>query len=554
MKGSICQGNCGSYQLNTRLGSGGFGQTWEATITDVKKSNGWLVKSRPRQGDRVVIKWANLQERYSPAENRAFLQDVNSAINSELSALSRLAGLRCVARVYDYGLIDLTLGDGSPQGAIFLVEEFLDGKRFDTHLLETFGRVAGEVRTFDGIEDPGPFLNLATSLAAAVREIHHLGVIHGDIWQENIMVMDSDELRFFDLGASAVRDTAFLRPDTLARQRSDTYCAPERRRGERHGRRSDIYSLGGLFYFMATGKHPPDPIPDIDQLKNTIVATMNASNPHLLISNCGIADIIARCLRYNKDQRIRDADALLGELRLFSFSDLLGSDRDASQDCVKCLLGEGKTTDSLFSRMLKMDAARLKSRADGMRRGILEVSGDHEDLVLGMSAYLSVLNEQDAFLARTTPRFWKTENMGINGRFLSMVTILAQRGIKVKHLMLVCESDRTDPEHRRILEAHLAAMRQVGTSIKGELQFRCKVVSADDRERLTRETRWECCYAISKNEIKVLQPVYDRTDILRTVRFVRQEPITSEQVLRNMEKELFEAISLASWLRGNDSG
>ncbi len=551
MEGKMCRGNKAAYQIETLLGSGGFGQAWKATVTNVEKANNWLVEPGPTQGTPIVIKWANLQKQYSAAENRVFLQDVNSAINSELSVLKLLTGLTCVARVYDYGHIDLELSDGSPQAAIFLIEELLVGTRFDEYLLEKFGGGVGEDRTFTGIEDSSTFLEHAIRLATAVREIHHRGVIHGDIWQENIMVMvGSGELRFFDLGASAIRDTAFLRPDTLARQRSDKFCAPERRLGERHGRRSDIYSLGGLFYFMATGKLPPPAIADIDELKNTIVSDIEGSNRRLLVSNCGIADVIARCMRYNKDQRIRDADALLNELRLFSFSDSHGGDQDqADRDCLACLLDKGNRIDSLFARMLKMDAARLESRADDMKRGILEVSGDHEDLVIGMSTYLSVLDKQDSFLARTTPRFWKTENMGINGRFLSMIKLMAQRGTKVKHLMLVCESDRTDPEHRRILEAHLATMKHVGNSIKGELKFLCKVVSADIRQSVIREKHWECCYAISQNVVKALQPVYDSNEILRTVRFVRQEPATSERIINDMEKELSEAIPLASWLR-----
>jgi hypothetical protein len=260
-------------------------------------------------------------------------------------------------------------------------------------------------------------------------------------------------------------------------------------------------------------------------------------------------------MRYNKDQRIRDADALLNELRLFSFSDSYeGVQSQSFQKCVACLLGEGTRVDSLFSRMLKVDVARLQSRADDMRRGTIEVSGNHEDLVLGMSAYLSVLGEEDCFLARTTPRFWKTENMGINGRFLSMVKLVVQRGARVEQLMLVCDSDRTEPEQRRMLEAHLIAMKQMESSINGSLQFFCKPVSADDRQRVIRERRWECCYTISKNEIKALQPVYDTNDTLRTVRFIRQEPVTSSRLLQDMEKEVSKGIPLMNWLQGIGSG
>ncbi|MCG7853714.1 MAG: protein kinase, partial [Methanosarcinaceae archaeon] len=373
------------------------------------------------------------------------------------------------------------------------------------------------------------------------------GVIHGDIWQNNIMVTRTDdlELRFFDLGASARRDTILLRPDALAARRSDKYCAPERRLGERHGRRSDIYSLGGLFYFMACGQSPPDSISNIDSLKNTIVLGIEKTNPSLLESNCGIADIIARCMRESKDQRIRDADTLLNEIRLFSFTECK-EENQRIHKCVTCLLSNQMKSfkiDSLFSRMLEIDASHFISRADDMLRGILEVSGDHENLVLGMSAYLSVLGNGDSFYAKTTPRFWAEGNMGINGRFLSMVKLVARRGANVKLIMLVCDTDRTIPEYRRILEAHLKATKKVET-----LQFYCKVVSADERQKIMRNARWECCYAISEDQIKGLQPVFDENDILRTIRFIQQEISILPRVKNEMEKELAKATPLTKWM------
>ena len=533
------QGRKGTYQLEKILAKGGFGQTWKAKVTRVKRSEEWLVKPGPKVNDTVIIKWANIQDNYAPSENLDFLEKVNATINKELSTLEKLSDLDCVARIYDTGQIILQLPDGSIQASIFLVEQYLSGKMFDKHLLQKFGIGVSKEKQFSGISNADLFLEYAGQLTSVVRDIHYRGVIHGDIWQNNIIVKKQGDTRKYcliDFGSSAIRNTAALKPDSLARERRDNYVAPERKNGERHGRRSDIYSLGGLFYFMATGQDPPAPISEKEQLKNTIVADMEKYNKALIESNCGIADIIARCLRYYKDERIRDADALLNEIRLFSFSDTYlrhngfnnvdsgdGSDEQEEKDCARCLLGKDCDNDNLFTRKLRMDCVAFKSRAQDMKRGILEISGDHEEIVLGMSAFLSVLVEGDIFLVKSTPRFWKTENMGVNGRFLSMVKLAAQRGVEVKSIMLVCENDRIVAENRNISEAHLTAMRQLKKSTGNiNLHFYCLPVSADEQHTQMREKKWETCYVISQDRVKAVQPVFDQKDILQTVRFIRE--------------------------------
>lgn len=550
------------YQLIEPLGEGVFGQACAAKIVRIHKTGNWLIDSKPRRTDKVVIKFANIQKEFSPSENQAFLKDVNDTINSDHSALQKLAGLSCVARIYDIGMIKVKLSNHLICETIFLVEEFLQGTRFDDYLLLKFGKSDNASHVFSGISDQQEFFDYALRLTYSLREIHHRGIIHGDIWQKNIMVMDDGSFEFIDFGASAFRDNLFLRADRLARRRNDAAVAPERRLGDRHGRRSDIYSMGYLFYFMCTGQHAPQDIPDIDELKDTIVAGIEKHNPKLLEENPGIADIIARCRRHNKDSRTRDADALLNELRLFSFADHKSRcATDPAQRCVKHLLcksKEGKISiGPLFPNMLRMDAARLRSRAEDMKRGVLELSGDHEELVMGMSTYLSLLGEKDTLLARLTPRFWSERNMGVNGRFLSMVKLVAQRGANLKHLLLVCDGDRDDMDIRRMLEEHLRVANQLSKSGHGGFHFHCKPVTAEQRTRFIKERDWEHCLAISEDTVMAVRPVYDNKDILRTVRFVKvasDSKTTAERHKKEMEIELDTAPSLESWLRRTQTG
>jgi hypothetical protein len=92
-------------------------------------------------------------------------------------------------------------------------------------------------------------------------------------------------------------------------------------------------------------------------------------------------------------------------------------------------------------------------------------------------------------------------------------------------------------------------MNEVSGLVKGELKFLCKPVSAEDRDQVMKGQGWETCYAITGGEVMAVQPVYDRNNVLRTVRFVRDDASTTERRIEEMERELSSALSLESWLR-----
>jgi serine/threonine-protein kinase len=94
--------------------------------------------------------------------------------------------------------------------------------------------------------------------------MHKHGVVHRDLKPENIMVDDQDRIKLIDFGIAMKEDarriTFVEMSPTLG---TPDYISPEQVKGQRGDQRSDIYSLGVMFYEMLTGEPPysgPNPL------------------------------------------------------------------------------------------------------------------------------------------------------------------------------------------------------------------------------------------------------------------------------------------------------
>jgi serine/threonine protein kinase len=126
----------------------------------------------------------------------------------------------------------------------FLVMEYVHGRN-----LEDYAR--------DEPIPPRRAAELVAKLAAALAMVHGRGIIHRDIKPQNILIDESGEPRLIDFGLARLRHAWSDLPDciwggTLA------YMAPEqaRREYDRISPRSDAFGLGGVLYFLLTGRPP----------------------------------------------------------------------------------------------------------------------------------------------------------------------------------------------------------------------------------------------------------------------------------------------------------
>ena len=162
---------------------------------------------------------------------------------------------------------------------------------------------------------PQRVADIGAKVAAALHDIHRQHVIHHDVKPSNVMLRESGEAVLIDYGLSRHDHL----PDLLQEEfhlplGTGPYISPEQVMGDRTDPRSDLFALGVMLYFFATGQRPfgkptgrralrrrfwRDPAPP---------RRLNPAVPPWL------QELILRCLEVDPDQRPATAGQLAFDL------------------------------------------------------------------------------------------------------------------------------------------------------------------------------------------------------------------------------------------------
>ena len=102
----------------------------------------------------------------------------------------------------------------------------------------------------------GQALESMLQMSHALAAIHKVGVLHRDLKPANIMFRDDGSLALIDFGVAKLRDAAIELSGLGEICGTPYYMSPEQGEGMPVDERSDIYSLGIVFYEMLTGEKP----------------------------------------------------------------------------------------------------------------------------------------------------------------------------------------------------------------------------------------------------------------------------------------------------------
>src|SRR4029453_14491282 len=99
-------------------------------------------------------------------------------------------------------------------------------------------------------------VSVAAEGAEGLAYAHEHGVVHRDIKPANIMVLADGPVKITDFGIARMRASNDELTQSGMMLGSPKYMSPEQVIGKRADPRSDIFSLGLIFYEMLTGKAP----------------------------------------------------------------------------------------------------------------------------------------------------------------------------------------------------------------------------------------------------------------------------------------------------------
>jgi len=97
--------------------------------------------------------------------------------------------------------------------------------------------------------------DITLQIARGLQEAHEKGVVHRDIKPSNILITDKGQVKIVDFGLAHLRDTSKI-TKTGTTLGTPAYMSPEQVDGLKLDHRTDVFSLGVVFYEMLTGQLP----------------------------------------------------------------------------------------------------------------------------------------------------------------------------------------------------------------------------------------------------------------------------------------------------------
>ena len=326
----------GRYKIEDVLGQGGMGMVFRATQTSVH---------RP-----VAVKTLNPSLAAAPQFFERFRREAEIA--------SRLRHPNVIT-IYDFGR--------AQDGTCYYVMELLEGESL-RELVKRDGPMTLR-RAVDVIEQA----------CRGLAHAHEQGAVHRDIKPHNIMVQQLDGRDFvkvldFGLVKALEQDEEEQLTSTGQVLGTPQYMPPEQAGGEGVDHRSDLYSMGGVFFYCLTGTSPYG----ANTVRKALTAALTQPPPTVAPKRQGapvpraLEDFFQKALAREKEDRYQGAQEFIDAM-LDAVADLSPEELDALPTGSVAEAGAGSKPSqrsvSKPGRSSPSSAARSKPASGAMARG-----------------------------------------------------------------------------------------------------------------------------------------------------------------------------------------
>ena len=188
-----------------------------------------------------------IYEREDGRKAHVALKVVSFGLQNNEGAMARFDREAAILKQLRHPHIVRLIATGKYKKTPFIAMEFVDGEALD-RVLQRRGRL--------GWED---VVSYGKQLCEALQHAHEKGIIHRDLKPSNLMLSKDGRLKLTDFGIAKDTDVTALtaQNNTIG---TAAYMSPEQCRGDKNlTARSDLYSLGVVFYELLTARSRSSP-------------------------------------------------------------------------------------------------------------------------------------------------------------------------------------------------------------------------------------------------------------------------------------------------------
>ena len=259
----------GRYEILQLLGQGGMGAVYKARDLELDRLVALKVIRPELAGDPEILK--------------RFKQEL---------ILARQVTHKNVVRIFDLG---------EAEGFKFITMEYVEGRDLKSILAERPKL------------EPEEAVTIVEQVCRALDAAHTEGVVHRDLKPQNVMLDNEGKVLVMDFGIARSMETPGLtRSGALVG--TPEYMSPEQAKGEEVDERSDLFTLGIIFYQLLTGKIPFQ--------ADTMFATLLKRTQERAIPPVKedprvprfLSDVVLKCLETERQHRYQKASEVLEDL------------------------------------------------------------------------------------------------------------------------------------------------------------------------------------------------------------------------------------------------